>query len=304
MKRKINSVLVWFGCLVSVVCNGISIQHTSAETAIPLRNISSERVVDMADIFSPEEESSIKESIFEIEQKTHAQVAILTLKTLQDRTLNPEHLGLFQFGMELLSDAHLGWNVGEKKDDTGLFLCIVVDDHMYRFFTGYGLEGVLPDLYLKTISERYFPVYFRQKQYFAGVQKVLIDIKKVLEHDSEVVRTDTKSSLKALNKGVIFLFFVSFFGGLFVSTIKDKAKKQRYIGTASIGIVATIFTSYIDFEYGIFAFILFLLIANGQDDSSSGGIGSWSSGTGFGGGTHFSGFGGGSFGGGGFGGDW
>ncbi|HIQ57486.1 TPA: TPM domain-containing protein, partial [Candidatus Gracilibacteria bacterium] len=95
---------------------------TFAETKINLQNNNSERITDLANIFTPQEENNLKNKILEIEKNTQAQVAILTIQTLHDKKINPENLDIFQFGIELLSDKNLGWNIGDEKLDTGLFL--------------------------------------------------------------------------------------------------------------------------------------------------------------------------------------
>jgi len=118
-----------------------------AETKITLENSHSERITDLANIFTEKQEKQLLQQIFIIEENTKAQIAILTLQTLHDKNINPEGLDIFQFGIELLSDKNLGWNIGDEKLDTGLFLLIAKNDRKYRFFTGYGLEGVLPDFY-------------------------------------------------------------------------------------------------------------------------------------------------------------
>ena len=278
---------------------------TFAETKINLQNNNSERITDLANIFTPQEENNLKNKILEIEKNTQAQVAILTIQTLHDKKINPENLDIFQFGIELLSDKNLGWNIGDEKLDTGLFLIIAEEDHKYKFFTGYGLEGVLPDLQLKIISEEYFPKYFRQEKYYTGVKNAFIDIQKFLENDEEIIRKYTKPVSEEFSKMAIFLLIAfSFFAGLFVSEMSNVSVKKKFLLGISTGILVTILTPYIFFDIGLFALFLFLFASGEKNNSGGFSSGNWSSGGGFGGSSGFSNFGGGSFGGGGFGGDW
>jgi len=303
LSKNIRQYIVFF--IVSISIGFCLNKITFAETKITLQNTQSERITDLADIFTTAEENILKNKILEIEQKTQAQIAILTLKTLHNQKINPENLDIFQFGIELVSDKNLGWNIGNEKLDTGLLLIIAQEDHKYRFFTGYGLEGVLPDLRLKSIAEAYFPPSFRQNKYYSGVYSSLVDIQKFLEHDEEIVRKYKKQESEEFSKIAIFLLIAfSFFAGLFVSEVKNTERKNKFVFGISAGILATIFTPYILFNVGLFA--LFLFLFSSSDKNSSGGFstGNWSSGGGFGGNSGFSSFGGGSFGGGGFGGDW
>ena len=38
------------------------------------------------------------------------------------------------------------WQLGSKEHDNGLLMTIAVNDHRIQILTGYGLEGVLPDI--------------------------------------------------------------------------------------------------------------------------------------------------------------
>ncbi len=290
---------------ISVIVSFCATFHTFAETKINIKNNNSERVTDLANIFTLQEEKDLKNKIFEIEKNTKAQVAILALKTLHNKKINPEDLDIFQFGIELVSSKNLGWNIGDEKLDTGLLLIIAEQDHKYRFFTGYGLEGALPDLRLKMIAENYFPQYFRQEKYYTGLQFALTDIQKILEHDPEILQKYEQNNSDNLNKIAIFLLIAfSFWGGLFISEITDKKRKSKFLLSGAVLIFFTIFTPYILFDVGIFSLFLFLFASGGKSNSINMGSGGWSSGGGFSSSSGFSSFGGGSFGGGGFGGDW
>lgn len=266
-------------------------------------NKNHERIVDEAEIFSSEEEIKILQQIKRIEDETTAQIAILTLPTLQN-------LEMFDYGMQLLE--HKNWQVGHDDKDNGLVLIIAPNERKYRFFTGYGLEGILPDLRLKLIAENYFPENFRAEKYAEGILFSLIDIEKFLLHDEEIISQYKKQDTNIINIfAPIFLIVISFIFAFFIARKKEKIRNIGILsGTTLIGL--SILTPFIPIVVGIWALAIFWIHSqpkkntfkeaweNALLESSSG----WSSGSGFSSGGGFSNFGGGDFGGGGFGGDW
>jgi hypothetical protein len=70
----------------------------------------------------------------ELEQKTGAQLAIVTVKSLDDRPIEDYAVDLFK---------HLG--VGSKKENSGILLLLAPNDRKYRIEVGYGIEPVIND---------------------------------------------------------------------------------------------------------------------------------------------------------------
>lgn len=61
------------------------------------------------------------------------------------------------------------WGIGKAKANNGLLLFIGTERRQYRFITGYGLEGILPDATLKTIGEELLVPAFRKQDYGEGI---------------------------------------------------------------------------------------------------------------------------------------
>ncbi len=87
-----------------------------------------------------------------------AEVAIVAVRDIEPR--DP-----FSFGERLFER----WGVGDDELDNGLGVLLVEDMHEIRFFTGYGIEGVLPDVMCVRIQEDYMLPYFRDGDYSAGM---------------------------------------------------------------------------------------------------------------------------------------
>ena len=73
------------------------------------------------------------------------------------------------------------WGIGKKGADNGLLLFVAVSRHEYRFITGYGMEAVLPDAYLKRIGEKYLVPNFQAGNYEVGIWEAANFIAEVLQ---------------------------------------------------------------------------------------------------------------------------
>jgi uncharacterized protein len=91
-------------------------------------------VDDFAGILSNLTKSKLDAICEELEHKAQAQIAIVTVKSLEDEPID-------QFAVELFKQ----WHIGFKGNDRGVLILIAPNEHHYRFEVGYGLEPILPD---------------------------------------------------------------------------------------------------------------------------------------------------------------
>lgn len=71
----------------------------------------------------------------------------------------------FEFALALFNS----WGVGKKESNNGLLLFIAKDKRQFRFISGYGMERIFPDAYLKRIGEKYLVPNFRDNNFDKGV---------------------------------------------------------------------------------------------------------------------------------------
>jgi uncharacterized protein len=90
-------------------------------------------VNDFAGVLSPAARTKLTALCTEVDQKAHAQIAVVTIHTLGGDALE-------DFSIQLAQK----WGVGPKSD-RGVLILLVVDDHHYRVEVGYGLEPTLTD---------------------------------------------------------------------------------------------------------------------------------------------------------------
>ena len=91
-------------------------------------------VVDTAGLIDAATERRMEGWLRELEQKTTAQVKVLTVPT----TGGEDFFGFVQRHAE-------AWKLGRKGKDNGALIALAVKERRVRVHTGYGLEGVLPD---------------------------------------------------------------------------------------------------------------------------------------------------------------
>src|SRR5271167_2322757 len=91
-------------------------------------------VIDLAGVLDPNAKSTLTALCTELQQKTGAQMAIVTVHSFEGRSVEDYAADLYK---------HLG--VGPKKDDRGVLLLVSPDERKYRIEVGYGLEPVIND---------------------------------------------------------------------------------------------------------------------------------------------------------------
>jgi uncharacterized protein len=91
-------------------------------------------VTDLASVIAPDARTRLEALCTEVEQKTGAQMAIVTVTSLEGETVDNYAVDLFK---------QLG--VGSKKDNRGVLLLVAPKERKYRVEVGYGLEPVIND---------------------------------------------------------------------------------------------------------------------------------------------------------------
>ncbi len=141
---------------------------------IPL--IPANPVIDLAGIIDDAVETKINRYLRELERKTTAQMAILTIKSLEGQAIE-------EFS---LSIAHDKWQLGQKGKDNGVLLVVALNARKYRIEVGYGLEGVLPDSLVGSMGRQYLVPYFKKGDYSTGIYSATLVIANKIASDAGV----------------------------------------------------------------------------------------------------------------------
>jgi len=225
-------------------------------------------VNDFAGVIPVEYKNKMEIIAKELQRKTSAEVAVVTIKTTGDMDYN-----------EYANRLYERWGIGKKGVDEGVLILNAVEDRTIRIETGYGVEGILPDGLCGEIRDNYIIPFLKKGEYGEGLLNGMLAVVSIIAKDKGVTITgEMPKSLPSGTRGI------SGRGG---------------IGIGSI--LALIFFIMIMSRGGIFPFLLLGSMMGPRRNiwSSSGGGGGF--GGGFGG---FGGFGGGLSGGGGAGGSY
>ncbi|NNH78463.1 TPM domain-containing protein [Acinetobacter sp. ANC 5380] len=265
-----------------------------------------EPVIDQANLLSASEKQAISQRILKLHEQGKAQIGVVIVPTTGQEDI-------FDFAMRIAEK----WQLGSAKQDNGLLMAIAVNDRRIQILTGYGLEGVIPDIVASRIIRNQITPYFQQAQYAQGIEAGLVEIERILNMDPEVAQKAAQELKERHEKALheqqakektfstaLFILIAGIIGS-FIFGKGLSASTAAVAGTVA-GLVngAGLVTSLL-IGGGIF-FLLITAIAQTIFQlflASAGRGGGGGRGGGFGGGGGFSG-GGGGFGGGGASGSW
>jgi len=235
------------------------------------------RVMDYAQIISPEMVNQLNDSLYHFEQSTSNQIIILTLPQIPDGEEE------FSFSMKVAEQL----NIGQVKKDNGVFVLVTTQgDRKFKIYPGRGLEGAIPDILIDQFFRNVARPLLKKGNYDQAMLETFNFISSASRGEFKV---DKKSSSNKIpNSAIFILLAVFFFFYLILSRITRKNRGMTTIGGRNHGIR----------DNSALPFILPLLFGGGRSSGHGGSSG--------GGGIDFGGFsgGGGSFGGGGGGGSW
>ncbi|MCH7303816.1 TPM domain-containing protein [Acinetobacter higginsii] len=134
-------------------------------------------IIDQAKILSDAETQQLNQKILSLYQQGKAQVGVIIVPTTGQEAI-------FDFALRTGEK----WQLGSAKRDNGLLIAIAVNDRNIQILTGYGLEGVLPDLVLSRIIRNQITPYFKQGQYAQGISAGLDEITRIVNLDPEIAQ--------------------------------------------------------------------------------------------------------------------
>jgi len=256
-----------------------TIQLSYAQFKIPETPKFQTSVYDYVDLLSPSEKSNLEQKLIKYSDTTTTQIVVAIISSTQGENIN--YLGT--------KWAH-SWKIGQAKEDNGVFILLARDDRKIAINTGYGVEHLLTDAMSKRIIERDIIPYFKQGDYYGGLNRGADAVFEVMTGEYQGARQSNSGDFPI---GLFFFLIIVFIIFLIAISKNRRNRGGRNGGKKSNGM-------------SILDAIILSNMGRGNYHSgsgSSGGFGrGWSGGSssgGFGGG-----FGGGGFGGGGASGGW
>ena len=243
----------------------------------PARPEPSKLVNDFTNTLSSQEQDQLERKLVAFNDSTSIQIAVVIMKTLDGYPLS-------DYAFELAQK----WGVGQKETNNGVLLLVSMDEHKLFIATGYGMEGIMPDIESKHIVDFDITPLFKQGKFYEGIN---VGTDRMMSLAKGEYKSTGKNSIKkGFPYGVLLIIFVVFLIFVFrVSSVRSYSNLNNI----------PFWTAW-----------MLLNAARGRQSGrwsdfnrGTGGFGGFGGGSSSGGGG-FGGFGGGSFGGGGAGGSW
>jgi uncharacterized protein len=223
-------------------------------------------VNDFAHVLSAQTVSELNDVCQQLDQKAHAQIAVVTINSLDGNDIESYAVDLFK-----------QWGIGSKSTNRGVLILFAIQDHKYRTEVGYGLEPILPDGKVGGFGREAVPL-LKQGDYNGAVRLVTLRVADTIAKDAGIQLTGAEAPAEP--------------------------SSEPSAGIPLGGIILFIIVLIIVLVFRPLRSLLWLLLFSNFGGGYRGGGGSWGGGGFGGGGGGFGGFGGGSSGGGGASGSW
>lgn len=171
-----------------------------AQAGAPSFPALSGRVVDAANILSPEAEARISARLAAHEAASTDQIAVATIPGLGGLSIE-----------EYANRLHRHWALGLKERSNGALLLVAPAERRVRIEVGYGLEGALTDALTRTIITTAIAPRFRDGDFSGGVEAGVDAMLDILKGDAQQwgrqprIRDDGAQGWTPL---VLFAFFL------------------------------------------------------------------------------------------------
>lgn len=187
--------------LAALVCLAAMPRPALADPAFPALT---GRVVDDANLLSPEDERDLAETLKQLEEKSSDQLVVVTLPSLQGYTIE-------DYGYRL--GRH--WGIGTKELNNGVLLIVAPNERKVRIEVGYGLEPILTDALSRVIIDNAILPRFRTGDFSAGIKEGVENIELVLTGD--VAELERRASVRRdADQAPIDWFTVLLFIAIFI----------------------------------------------------------------------------------------
>jgi len=148
-------VCPWLRALLCVAAASLLLSAAFAEAPMP-EYVG--RINDFANVIDQANRQRIAQVISDLEAQTTAEMAVVTVNSLQGEDIEGYANRLFN-----------KWGIGKKGKDNGILLLVAVADHKLRIEVGYGLEGTIPDGLAGDIIRNTIVPYLKQGRFGDGI---------------------------------------------------------------------------------------------------------------------------------------
>ncbi|GFH40057.1 TPM domain-containing protein [Lactococcus insecticola] len=193
MKNNFTRQIIIFSLVLVVVAGfigwGNSVSHKDKTTSSDIPKITwqaNTHVYDKADLLNDATKTAVNQELNQLDQAKTAQVIVLTVKSLNDHSIE-------DYANTVFNET----GIGNKDTDTGLLLLIAKDEKRVRIEVGQGLEGDLNDGKVGRILDEDFVPYRAKNDYNTAVTQTISAILSVLSGATDLSSEPVTSSASA-----------------------------------------------------------------------------------------------------------
>ncbi len=136
-------------------------------------------VSDFANVVDSSTQTRLTALAQELDQKTHAQIAVVTVESLGG-------LSIERYARSLFNE----WGIGHKDENRGVLILLATSDHKWRIEIGRGLESLLPNARVSQIGDKMLPD-LQRSECSRAVLRSAIEIATIIAADRKVNLTNT-----------------------------------------------------------------------------------------------------------------
>jgi uncharacterized protein len=140
------------------------------------------RVHDFAKLLSPAQRESLESLAQSVERQTTAELAIVTVRSLDGQTID-------SYAHELFNQ----WGIGKKGLNNGVLFLVAPHERRMRIEVGYGIEPLLTDSLCGEIRDRQIIPRFKVNDYPGGIIAGAERLANILRSDPQAARGDPDS---------------------------------------------------------------------------------------------------------------
>lgn len=186
MKRTLYLIILIALFLVAITTPAQAKEYT-VESVPNVQVVNrNEYVTDPDNYLGNEAKNKINTMLSQLRDSNSVETAIVVLPSIGNDDIDDFATRLFTH-----------WGIGKASNDNGLLIIAVMDQRQVVFRTGYGIEGVLPDVLCSRIIREYIIPSFRQGEYGRGMTQAVEQTLHIImtpEASSELLAVDNRET--------------------------------------------------------------------------------------------------------------
>jgi len=210
-------------------------------------------VNDYTNTLSLEDKNSLENKISNFEKETSNEIAVVIIPSLDGDTVE-----------NIAQNIFTKWGIGKKDKNNGVLVLIAMAEHKTRIHTGYGVEGDLTDLGTSYIQSDIMAPFFREGNYFSGIDGALNKITESLKGSNIV--PEGYGSKKAFKLNWEFILIIIFVVMQWIIAILGRSKSWWMGGVlGAVAGGAIWFFAAFSLFFSIFIFLFLIAFGLGLD---------------------------------------